>query len=68
MSGKPAPKCPRCGTNKQVKPHGVAGDMYHCHRCHGTFDDDPNEGGTYSDFNPAARLEREERRRFGGRR
>lgn len=67
MHGKPAPKCPRCGTNKHVRPHGVVGDLYRCGKCSGTFDDDPEEGGDYSDRNPAARLERDDRRRFKGR-
>jgi len=36
--------------------------MYYCYRCKMQFDNDPDEGGDYSDWNPAARLEREERR------
>ena len=56
------PPCPACGTNRQVKPLGVVGDMFHCCRCGGGFDCDPEEGGTHSDWNPAARLERAERK------
>lgn len=57
------PNCPRCGSNKQVVPQGTVGDMFHCKKCGATLDSDPSEGGDYSDHNPAARLEREERRR-----
>ncbi len=59
--GKPImPPCPLCGTNKQVNTHGR--DEFFCNKCKGLFDSDPSEGGTHSDFNPAVRLEREERR------
>jgi len=54
------PVCPRCRTNKQIVPQG---DLYVCRRCGALLDDDPDEGGDYSDRSPAARLEREERRR-----
>ena len=54
------PKCPRCGRVKAVQK---AGGFFHCNGCGATFDDDPNEGGDWSDRNPAARLERQERRR-----
>jgi ribosomal protein L37AE/L43A len=57
------PPCPRCGTNRKVNRHGQ--DQYFCGRCSGIFDDDPDEGGTHSTFNPAARLEREDRRQQG---
>lgn len=51
------PRCPRCQSK------GVPqADMYWCRRCEGLYDDDPDEGGDHSTFNPAARLEREERR------
>lgn len=56
------PKCPPCNTAKNVKPFGLTGTLFHCSKCHGTFEPD-GEGGDYSDRNPAARLEREERRR-----
>lgn len=59
------PKCPRCGRIKAVVRLGD-----YCLRCEphyggcgAMFDNDPDEGGTYSDRNPAARIEREERRR-----
>lgn len=59
MPGQNLPPCPRCGTNKKVNTHGR--DEFYCGRCGGLFDNDPDEGGTHSTFNPAARLEREER-------
>lgn len=64
-SKKPAanlPKCPVCRSNKSVLAR--KGDAtYQCLGCSAWFDSDPDEGGDYSDRNPAARLEREERRR-----
>jgi hypothetical protein len=54
------PPCPTCRTNQRVQPHGRT--YFYCKLCRGFFDDDPDEGGTYSDRNPAVRLEREERR------
>ncbi len=59
------PKCPRCGRIKAVQR---AGDYLKCNACGALFDDDPDEGGDYSDRNAAARLEREERRRKSYRR
>ena len=56
------PKCPACGTAKQVHAVGSCGDMFKCGRCGGLFDQDPDEGGSHSNFNPGARIEREERR------
>lgn len=53
-------KCPFCGRRKAVRPQA---DSYFCTRCFKHFDDDPDEGGDYSDRNPAARLEREERKK-----
>lgn len=53
------PPCPRCKTNRGVI--AVGDDRYYCHNCHGIFDGHPNEGGDYSDRNPAARIERDER-------
>lgn len=56
---KPAkPKCPACNTAKHVD---VIGARCFCNQCKGTFEPD-DEGGDFSDRNPAARLEREERR------
>ena len=54
--------CPVCKTAKHVHPHGR--EEFFCDKCKGLFSD-PNEGGDYSDRNPAARLEREERRQHG---
>ena len=54
-------RCPRC--NVKGTPQG---DVFWCRRCQCLFDDEPAEGGDYSDRNPAARLEREERQRQRG--
>lgn len=51
--------CPSCQTGQFRRGDGT---VYHCGKCGGMFDDDPEDGGDYSDRNPAARLEREERR------
>jgi ribosomal protein L37AE/L43A len=54
------PRCPRC----QSKRVAALGDgTFRCSTCDTWFDADPDEGGDYSSFNPAARLEREERKR-----
>lgn len=57
------PPCPVCRSSKQVQPVGVSGDMFRCGKCGGLFDNDSDEGGDYSDRNPSARLERQERSR-----
>lgn len=49
-----------CGSDKHVLPRSDG--LYWCQRCQGLFDNDPDEGGTHSDRNPAVRIEREERR------
>jgi ribosomal protein L37AE/L43A len=51
-------RCPGCG-KQQSKRGGDA--IYWCPNCRCQHDDSPDEGGTYSDRNPAARLERAER-------
>ena len=57
-------KCPKCGRN-QKQPQGDTGE-YWCKVCQMRYDDDPDEGGNYSDFNPTWRLEKSERlRKFG---
>lgn len=61
----PAVRCLKC--KRPVGPMRSNG-FYWCERCRIMFDDDPNEGGDYSDRNPLARLEREERKRGGHRR
>lgn len=53
-------RCPKDGRHKQTMQQ--VGGIY-CHDCKAFYDDDPDEGGDYSDHNPAARLEREERQR-----
>ena len=50
------PRCPVCN-----RKGSRAGQLWRCAQ-HGLFDDEPDEGGTHSDRNPAARLERQERR------
>jgi ribosomal protein L37AE/L43A len=52
--------CPRCS---RKQPRRTPDAIYWCENCRCQFDDDPDEGGDYSSRNPAARLEREERRR-----
>lgn len=52
------PRCPRC--NGKCVP---AGALFRCTKCGGLNDGDTDEGGTYSDVNPGARLEREERQK-----
>ena len=59
MPNTPTPKCPGCGSGK----HQRMNDTIKCLRCGAFYDDDPDEGGTHSNYNPAARLEREERNR-----
>jgi ribosomal protein L37AE/L43A len=57
------PTCPRCAPRK-TNIYRKSDGLYVCLECKGMFDDDPEEGGTYSDRNPAARLMGEERRRL----
>lgn len=53
----PKPRCPMC--NGKGIPHGDR--EWLCTDCKGLFD--PVDDGDYSDRDPAARLEREERAR-----
>jgi len=55
------PNCPWCGNNGQVYEDGDY--RYWCRRCNRFFDEEPDESGDYSDFDPSARLEREEQRK-----
>jgi len=65
------PACICCGARKAVMR---IADTFKCGRCGTMFDNSPDEGGDYSDRNPAARIEREERQqdqrrqRLGGER
>ena len=52
--------CPFCGNAGDVA--NSEGSLW-CSKCCAFFDDDPEEGGDYSDRNVALRLEREERKR-----
>jgi hypothetical protein len=63
MSAKPQnalPPCPMCGNSRHSVPQGEPG-LFICTK-HGMLYDVTDDGGDYSDRNPAARLEREERR------
>lgn len=54
-------RCPRCnGKGQQANPEG---SIFKCTKCGGFFDNEPDEGGDWSDRSPAARIERQERRR-----
>lgn len=61
MNREAIPPCPVCHTGRHANTHGK--DEFFCAKCGGLYDRDPEEGGTYSDHNPAARMEREERAR-----
>lgn len=54
------PKCPRDG--RPGVEQGTSG-IFVCTHCRGLFDAEPDEGGDFSTFNPAARLIREENRK-----
>lgn len=58
--GVPVVACPRC---RRVQAARGPNAIYWCDVCKCQFDDDPDEGGNHDDRNPAARMEREERRR-----
>lgn len=49
-------KCPKCG---RKQPHLGSDAIYWCPNCRMQFDDDPDEGGDYSN-NPTRRAERQE--------
>lgn len=61
MATRIDPPCPSCGTSKNVKAIGISGEMWHCCRCGGDFDNDPDEGGDYGN-NPTKRIEWQENR------
>lgn len=50
------PDCPKCGDNRRVYADGDR--FWFCTRCRAQFD--PTDDGDYSDFDPSARLQREE--------
>jgi hypothetical protein len=54
----PPVRCPGC-----QRPQSRRGPdaIYWCNHCRCQFDDTPDEGGDFSDRDPAWRLEREER-------
>lgn len=55
----PQVKCPKCG---RPQPKTLSADgIYWCSHCKMQYDDNPDEGGDYSNFDPSARLMREER-------
>ena len=52
--------CPMCGgRGRAIGPE----QLLVCRKCGGLYDSQPDEGGDYSTFNPAARLERAETQR-----
>ena len=51
-------RCPKCDGLVEA---GEGQDTFWCIRCRAMFDDQPDEGGDYSDRDPSARMEREER-------
>ena len=51
-------QCPKCG---KKQPRRSADAIYWCSTCRMQFDNDPDEGGDFSDRDPSARLERQER-------
>lgn len=53
------PACIRCGLMKDVG--SADGGRWYCHHCKVLFDDDPDEGGDHSSYDPAWRLEKAER-------
>lgn len=54
---KPKVACPGCGRKQDYRG---ANAIYFCQKCNAQFDDDPDEGGTYTD-RPEGRLDRIER-------
>lgn len=60
MSEQAVVRCPKCNRKQPVR---APDSIYYCKWCECQFDSDPNEGGDFSDHNPAARLELEERAR-----
>ncbi len=62
-------RCPKCNRKQSARPGDVKDVLYWCPSCNMQFDAMPDEGSDYSDHNPAARMERQERqRKFQGRR
>jgi ribosomal protein L37AE/L43A len=61
---KPTVACPKCGRQQPIR---TADALYWCEHCRGQFDGQPEEGGDYSDRDPSARLERQERQQSGRR-
>lgn len=57
-STQPKVACPKCG---RTQPYRSEDALYRCPVCEMTFDREGDDGGDYSDHNPAARMEREER-------
>ena len=60
MVTKKLPACIKCNRRKSVQ---AVGEFFKCSACGALFDSEPDEGSDYSDRNPAARLEREDRAR-----
>lgn len=62
MKPSDKPKCPKSGCKGRGIEQGRSG-IFVCNRCNGHFDNEPNEGGDFSDKDPSARLQRQERQR-----
>ena len=63
MAKQPKSKvdCPKCGRSQPLQGDDT---VYWCANCQGMFDADRDgDGGDYSDRDPSARLQREERNR-----
>ena len=58
--GSNAVRCPWC--HRPQQRFNDRSHQYWCAHCQRLFDAEPDEGGDYSARNPAARMEREERR------
>ncbi len=60
----PLPSCPKCGKNSCVYEDGERN--FFCTVCKVSFDDDPDEGGDYSN-DPTRRIELAEARKLSER-
>lgn len=54
------PDCPHCGSDRAVFPEY---EHWHCTNCQASFDDNPDEGGSYSNDPVRSAIHNEERRR-----
>jgi hypothetical protein len=54
-------KLPRCPRENCRGKSEQAGSLYRCTKCRSLHDGVPDEGGDFSDRDPSARLQRQER-------